>query len=75
MNDIDWRRVIGCKFLRAAHLGSILHPEEWPGEGRFIDLHTLGRALRDQSYTLKRACEEFAQDGSHANRSRHVRGD
>jgi len=40
-------------------LGSILHPEEWPGEGRFLDLHTLGRALRDQSYNLKSACEEF----------------
>jgi len=40
-------------------LGSILHPEEWPGEGRFLDLHTLGRALRDQSHSLKSACEQF----------------
>ncbi len=39
-------------------LGSILHPQEWP-EGRFLDLHTLGRVLRDQSYNLKSACEQF----------------
>jgi DNA polymerase type B, organellar and viral len=44
-------------------LGSILHKEEWPKEGRFLDLRTLGWAIRNISYNLKRACKDF-----------HVRG-
>jgi len=44
-------------------LGSILHKEEWPREGRFLDLRTLAWAIRNVSYNLKRACKDF-----------HVRG-
>jgi hypothetical protein len=44
-------------------LGSVLHKEEWPREGRFLDLRTLGWALRNVSYNLKRGCKAF-----------HVRG-
>ncbi len=43
-------------------LGSILHKKEWP-EGRFLDLRTLGWALRNVSYNLDGACKAF-----------HVRG-
>jgi hypothetical protein len=41
-------------------LGSILHREEWPKEGRFLDLRTLGWALRNVSYNLKGACTKKA---------------
>ena len=34
-------------------LGSILHKEEWPKEGRFLDLRTLACALRNESYSLE----------------------
>ena len=44
-------------------LKGILHPQEWPHEGRFLDLHTLGRALRDKSYKLDDACKDFNVDG------------
>lgn len=44
-------------------LGSILHRDEWPFEGRFLDLRTLGWALRDVSFNLDRACEEFHVQG------------
>jgi hypothetical protein len=44
-------------------LGSILHKEEWPKEGRFLDLRTLAWAIRNVSYSLKSACKDF-----------HVRG-
>ncbi len=44
-------------------LSSILHKEEWPKEGRFLDLRTLGWALRNVSYTLERACEDFQVEG------------
>ena len=44
-------------------LGSILHKEEWPKEGRFLDLRTLGWALRNVSYSLERACEDFHVEG------------
>jgi hypothetical protein len=40
-------------------LGSILHREEWPSEGRFLDLRTLGWALRNVSYSLRTACRAF----------------
>lgn len=39
----------------------IYRPEEWPPEGgRFLDLRTLGWALRNESFSLERAC---APDG------------
>jgi hypothetical protein len=44
-------------------LGSILHPEEWPKEGRFLDLRTLGWALRNEAYSLNRACKAFGVEG------------
>jgi len=44
-------------------LGSFLHKEEWPREGRFLDLRTLAWAIRNVSYSLERACKAF-----------HVRG-
>ncbi len=44
-------------------LSSILHPEEWPREGRFLDLRTLGWALRNRSYSLKSACKDFHVKG------------
>jgi hypothetical protein len=44
-------------------LGSILHREEWPKEGRFLDLRTLGWALRNEAYSLKRACKAFGVEG------------
>ena len=33
-------------------LGSILHKKEWPREGRFLDLRTLGWSLRNVAYSL-----------------------
>jgi hypothetical protein len=44
-------------------LGSILHPEEWPKEGRFLDLRTLGWSLRHVSFNLKGACKAFGVEG------------
>jgi hypothetical protein len=44
-------------------LGSIFHQDEWPRENRFLDLRTLGRALRDHSYNLEGACEAFGVRG------------
>jgi hypothetical protein len=44
-------------------LGSILHKEEWPKEGRFLDLRTVAWAIRNVSYNLDGACKDF-----------HVRG-
>ena len=44
-------------------LGSILHKEEWPREGRFLDLRTLGWAIRNVSYNLKGACKDFYVKG------------
>jgi hypothetical protein len=44
-------------------LGSILHPEEWRKESRFLDLRTLGWALRNKAYSLKRACKDFGVKG------------
>lgn len=44
-------------------LGSILHPEEWPKEGRFLDLRTLGWALRNVPYNLRGACKAFNVKG------------
>jgi hypothetical protein len=44
-------------------LGSILHRDEWPKEGRFLDLRTLGWALRNEAFSLKRACRAFGVAG------------
>jgi hypothetical protein len=44
-------------------LGSILHPEEWPKESRFLDLRTLGWALRNEAYSLDRGCQAFGVEG------------
>jgi hypothetical protein len=44
-------------------LGSILHKEEWKKEGRFLDLRTLGWALRNESYSLNSACKAFGVKG------------
>ena len=44
-------------------LSSIRHPNEWPRETRFLDLRTLGHALRDKSYNLEGACEAFHLQG------------
>jgi hypothetical protein len=44
-------------------LGSILHKEEWPKEGRFLDLRTLAWAIRNASYNLEGACKDFNVKG------------
>jgi hypothetical protein len=44
-------------------LGSILHREEWPHEGRFLDLRTLSWSLRNVSFSLQGACEAFGVQG------------
>lgn len=44
-------------------LGSILHRDEWLNEARFLDLRTLGWALRNEAYSLKRACKAFGVEG------------
>jgi hypothetical protein len=44
-------------------LGSILHKKEWPREGRFLDLRTLGWALRNVAYSLNGACKAFHVEG------------
>ena len=44
-------------------LSSIRHPEEWPEGGRFLDLRTLGWALRNDSYSLRGACMAFHVPG------------
>ncbi len=36
---------------------------EWPEEGRFLDLRTLGWALRNKAYSLNSACEAFGVKG------------
>lgn len=44
-------------------LGSILHRDEWPREGRFLDLRTLGWAIRNEAFSLDRACKGFGVEG------------
>jgi hypothetical protein len=44
-------------------LGSVLHKEEWLKEGRFLDMRTLGWALRNRSFTLDGACKAFKVKG------------
>jgi hypothetical protein len=41
------------------YLSCIYEEEEWKKQGRFLDLRTLGGALRDESFSLKTACKEF----------------
>lgn len=59
------RIVITAQNSKMAFIGlsSIRHPEEWPREVRVLDLRTLGWALRDRSYTLEAACEDFKVPG------------
>src|SRR6185437_1582936 len=40
-----------------------LHKDEWPHEGRFLDLRTLGWALRNRSFNLNGACKAFGVKG------------
>lgn len=44
-------------------LSSKLVPEEWPNESRFLDLRTITWALRNESYSLDRACGAFGVIG------------
>jgi hypothetical protein len=44
-------------------LGSILNKKEWPKEGRFLDMRTLGWALRNRSFNLNGACRAFKVKG------------
>jgi hypothetical protein len=44
-------------------LSSKWRPAEWPNEPRFLDLRTLTFALRNESYSLARACEDFDVEG------------
>ena len=44
-------------------LGSKRHGDEWPNEPRFLDLRTLTWALRNESYSLNRACRAFGVVG------------
>jgi hypothetical protein len=59
------RVVITSKDSKIAfiRLGSIRHRKEWPNEGRFLDLRTLGWALRNESYKLEDACKAFNVPG------------
>ena len=50
-------------------LGSILHRDEWQEEARFLDLRTLGWALRNEAYSLKRACKAFGVEGKMAHKA------
>ena len=49
--------------LAFVRLGSILHKSEWPKEGRFLDIRTLGWALRNRSFNLNGACKAFHVKG------------
>ncbi len=49
--------------LAFVKLGSILHKKEWPKEGRFLDIRTLGWALRNRSFNLNGACKAFNVKG------------
>jgi hypothetical protein len=44
-------------------LGSVLNKKEWPKEGRFLDMRTLGWALRNRSFNLNAACSAFKVKG------------
>jgi hypothetical protein len=59
------RVVIKSQNSKIAFIGlrSLYRPEEWPHDGRFLDLRTLGWALRDRSYNLEGACKDFSVPG------------
>lgn len=59
------RIVISSKDSKLAFISlkGIRHPKEWPYGGRFLDLRTLGWALRNESYTLDAACRDFNVPG------------
>jgi hypothetical protein len=44
-------------------LSSNRHRDEWPNEPRFLDLRTTTWALRNESYSLERACKAFNVPG------------
>jgi hypothetical protein len=41
----------------------IYRPAEWPIRARFLDLRTLGWALRNASFSLEKACTSFSVPG------------
>ena len=41
----------------------IYRPEEWPIKARFLDLRTLGWALRNSSFSLESGCKSFGVPG------------
>jgi hypothetical protein len=59
------RVVITSKDSKIAFISlrGIFRPKEWPPEGRFLDLRTLGWALRNESYKLEDACRAFNVPG------------
>ena len=68
--EMEWnperpRVVIKSQNSKIAFIGlkSLYRPEEWPNDGRFLDLRTLGWALRDRSYSLESACKDFSVPG------------
>jgi hypothetical protein len=42
------------------------NPEEWPAEGRFLDLHSFASALFDKSYSLDDLCKALKVRGKEA---------
>jgi len=44
-------------------LSSNRHRDEWPNESRFLDLRTATWALRNESFSLERACKSFSVPG------------
>jgi hypothetical protein len=44
-------------------LSSNRHRDEWPNEPRFLDLRTTTWALRNEAYSLERACKAFGVPG------------
>jgi hypothetical protein len=64
------RIVISAKDSKLAFISlkGIRHPKEWPHGGRFLDLRTLGWALRNESYTLDSACRDFHVPGKLAHK-------
>jgi len=44
-------------------LSSNRHRDEWPNESRFLDLRTTTWALRNESFSLERACKAFNVPG------------
>ncbi len=64
------RIVISSKDSKLAFISlkGIRHPKEWPHGGRFLDLRTLGWALRNESYSLNAACRDFHVPGKLAHK-------